>query len=205
MNKPNFYSILPAIVRYDKELKDKAKLIYSEITSLTNSDGECYALNEYFCNLYDISEATITRIIRQLKNKKLIEIKYIYKEDSKEILKRVIKIPQISHEEGVSKMTPRGVKNDGDNNIKKYNIPKGILYKENPKAPTLEEIKEYANKRDLKHIDCEYFYNYFNDSNWVDSKGRKVRSWKQKMLTWEKHEKEKHKKNGDENEKYTRV
>ena len=204
MNKPSFYSILPAKVRYDKELKDKAKLIYSEITSLSNSDGECYALNEYFCNLYDISKATITRIIRQLKKKKLIEIEYIYKEGSKEILKRVIKIPQTFYDEGVSKMTPRGVKNDGDNNIKKYNIPKGILYKEKIN-PTLEEIKEYANKRDLKHVDCEYFYNYFNDNNWIDSKGRKVRSWKQKMLTWEKHEKEKKMKYGDEDAKYTRV
>lgn len=204
MNKPSFYSILPAKVRYDKELKDKAKLIYSEITSLSNSDGECYALNEYFCNLYDISEATITRIIRQLKKKKFIEIEYIYKEGSKEIIKRVIKIPQTFHDEGVSKMTPRGVKNDGDNNIKKYNIPKGILYKEKIN-PTLEEIKEYANKRDLKYIDCEYFYNYFNDNNWIDSKGRKVRSWKQKMLTWEKHEKEKKNKYGDEDAKYTRV
>lgn len=204
MNKPSFYSILPAKVRYDKELKDKAKLIYSEITSLSNSDGECYALNEYFCNLYDISEATITRIIRQLKKKKLIEIEYIYKEGSKEILKRIIKIPQTFYDEGVSKMTPRGVKNDGDNNIKKYNIPKGILYKEKIN-PTLEEIKEYANKRDLKHVDCEYFYNYFNDNNWIDSKGRKVRSWKQKMLTWEKHEKEKKMKYGDEDAKYTRV
>ncbi len=204
MNKPSFYSILPAKVRYDKELKDKAKLIYSEITSLSNSDGECYALNEYFCNLYDISEATITRIMRQLKKKKLIEIEYIYKEGSKEILKRIIKIPQTFYDEGVSKMTPRGVKNDGDNNIKKYNIPKGILYKEKIN-PTLEEIKEYANKRDLKHVDCEYFYNYFNDNNWIDSKGRKVRSWKQKMLTWEKHEKEKKMKYGDEDAKYTRV
>ena len=204
MNKPSFYSILPAKVRYDKELKDKAKLIYSEITSLSNSDGECYALNEYFCNLYDISEATITRIMRQLKNKKFIEIEYIYKEGSKEILKRVIKIPQTFYDEGASKMTPRGVKNDGDNNIKKYNIPKGILYKEKIN-PTLEEIKEYANKRDLKHVDCEYFYNYFNDNNWIDSKGRKVRSWKQKMLTWEKHEKEKKMKYGDEDAKYTRV
>lgn len=204
MNKPSFYSILPAKVRYDKELKDKAKLIYSEITSLSNSDGECYALNEYFCNLYDISEATITRIIRQLKKKKLIEIEYIYKEGSKEILKRVIKIPQTFYDEGVSKMTPRGVKNDRDNNIKKYNIPKGILYKEKIN-PTLGEIKEYANKRDLKHVDCEYFYNYFNDNNWIDSKGRKVRSWKQKMLTWEKHEKEKKMKYGDEDAKYTRV
>ena len=57
----------------------------------------------------------------------------------------------------------------------------------------------------MKYVDCEYFYNYFNDSNWIDSKGHKVHSWKQKMLTWEKHEKEKRGKEEDENGKYTRI
>lgn len=205
MNKPNFYSILPAIIRYDKDLTDKAKLIFSEITSLCNASGECYAQNSYFEDLYNLSESTITRIIRQLKKKGYIDIKYIYKNDTKEIEKRVITLSQNPHEEVVSKMTVGGVKNDGDNNIKKYNISKDILYKEKPKYPSLDEAKAYAKKREMKYIDCEYFYNYFNDNNWIDSKGRKVRSWKQRMLTWEKHEKEKRKKEDDENAKYTRI
>lgn len=196
MNKPNYYSILPAIIRYDKKLTDKAKLLYSEITSLCNFTGECYANNEYFEKLYDLSESTISRIIKQLKKNGFIDIKYIYKNGTKEIEKRIISIPNNPHAEVVSELTPGGVKNDGDNNIKKYNIPKGILYKEKQKkAPTLNEIVEYAKSRNLTHVDCEYFYNYFNDSDWIDSKGREVRSWKQKILTWEKQEKQKEKKN----------
>ena len=34
--KPSYYAIIPANVRYDKRLTDKAKLLYGEITCLTN-------------------------------------------------------------------------------------------------------------------------------------------------------------------------
>ena len=43
--RPSYYSIITADVRYDKSLKDKAKLLYSEITALANKNGYCYASN----------------------------------------------------------------------------------------------------------------------------------------------------------------
>lgn len=49
--------------------------------------------------------------------------------------------------------------------------------------PTLEEIKKYVEEKKLK-IDANQFFNYFTEGNWVDSKGNKVKSWKQKILTW---------------------
>ena len=52
-NKPNYWSILPANVRYDNELKPNEKILYSEITSLMNKDGYCYASNKYFSELYE--------------------------------------------------------------------------------------------------------------------------------------------------------
>lgn len=34
MEKPNYFAIMPASVRYDKNLKPMEKIIYSEITAL---------------------------------------------------------------------------------------------------------------------------------------------------------------------------
>lgn len=55
--------------------------------------------------------------------------------------------------------------------------------------PTLEEVKAYCEKRGNK-IDPQYFYDYFNDNDWVDSNGKQVMNWKGKILTWEKFSKE---------------
>lgn len=49
--------------------------------------------------------------------------------------------------------------------------------------PTLDEVKSYVNEKGL-NVDAEQFYNYFTEGKWVDSKGNKVKSWKQKILTW---------------------
>jgi hypothetical protein len=90
--KPNYYAIIPANVRYDNELKDKAKLLYGEITSLSTKDGYCYASNKYFANLYNVSTTTISLLIKNLVDKGYVESEIIYKEGTKEILNRYLKI-----------------------------------------------------------------------------------------------------------------
>ena len=50
--------------------------------------------------------------------------------------------------------------------------------------PTLEEIKAYCIER-KNAVDAQKFYDYFAASDWYDSKGNKVKSWKQKVITWE--------------------
>ena len=64
--KPAFWAVLPAAVRYDEELPPNAKLLYAEISSLTDRRGYCYASNEYFMRLYSLSERTIRRLISEL-------------------------------------------------------------------------------------------------------------------------------------------
>lgn len=51
------------------------------------------------------------------------------------------------------------------------------------KEPTLEEIQEYVKEKNL-NVDAKQFYDYFSTGNWIDSKGNKVKNWKQKLLTW---------------------
>lgn len=54
--------------------------------------------------------------------------------------------------------------------------------------PNIEEIEKYCLEKNLK-VDAKKFFDYFEAGNWIDSKGNKVRNWKQKILTWENHSK----------------
>lgn len=90
--KKGYYAIIPANVRYDESLTDGAKLLYGEITALTNEKGYCWASNSYFAELYGVSKVTISNWIRQLREKGYIDSEIKYKEGTKEIDKRYIKI-----------------------------------------------------------------------------------------------------------------
>lgn len=74
MNKPAYFSILTAAVRYDKNLCANAKLLYSEITALTQVEGYCWASNKYFSELYEVDISTIKRWISDLEAHGHIEI-----------------------------------------------------------------------------------------------------------------------------------
>lgn len=66
-------------------------------------------------------------------------------------------------------------------------LGKDRLGKDNIKRnPTLEEIQNYIKEKDLK-VDAQDFFDYFEEGNWIDSKGNKVKNWKQKLLTWNKY------------------
>lgn len=64
--QPNYYSILTANVRYDKNLKANEKLLFSEITALSNKYGYCTASNRYFAELYQVTERSIQDWISNL-------------------------------------------------------------------------------------------------------------------------------------------
>lgn len=76
MNNPNYYAIIPANVRYNKELSYLEKFLYCECTALSNVQGYCNAGNEYFAKLYDKDKATISRAISKLQELNFIHIEY---------------------------------------------------------------------------------------------------------------------------------
>ena len=89
MEKPNFYSILPAVVRYDNDLKPNEKLLYSEITALMDKNGFCWASNKYFSDLYKVEKETVSRWINNLKNKKYISV-FVIRDENNVIVQRKI-------------------------------------------------------------------------------------------------------------------
>ncbi|MEO5291887.1 helix-turn-helix domain-containing protein [Limosilactobacillus sp. WILCCON 0053] len=64
--KPSYYSIITADVRYDERLKPNEKLLYSEITALSNKYGYCTATNSYFSKLYHADKSTVSRWVSHL-------------------------------------------------------------------------------------------------------------------------------------------
>tara|TARA_R100001443_G_scaffold20068_1_gene31933 strand:- start:7447 stop:8286 length:840 start_codon:yes stop_codon:yes gene_type:complete len=87
---PSYYSILTADIRYDTKLSWFEKVLFSEISALTNKTGECWASNKYFAEVFDQSERTITRSISTLKELGYVELKLEF--DGKAITKRTIVI-----------------------------------------------------------------------------------------------------------------
>lgn len=64
--KPSFFAIIPASVRYCKELQPAAKLLFSELVALTDLRGFCWASNAYFMKLYAVDRATVKRWLAAL-------------------------------------------------------------------------------------------------------------------------------------------
>lgn len=123
---PSYYAIIPAGVRYDKQLTQGAKLLYGEITALSNKTGCCWAGDQYFMELYKVSQATIQRWLTSLEKNGYIDRTVKYKDGSKEIEKRYIRInayPILKNENTYTQKCEYPIlKNEQENNTSINNI-----------------------------------------------------------------------------------
>lgn len=86
--KPSYYSIITADVRYDERLKPNEKLLYSEITALSNKYGYCTATNSYFSKLYRADKSTVSRWVSHLEKCGYVQVEQT--RDGKRIVQRKI-------------------------------------------------------------------------------------------------------------------
>ncbi len=122
MDKPNYYAIITAEVRYDETLSANEKLLFGEITALSNATGECWASNSYFSNLYNRDNRTIRRWISNLVDTGYINSSLIYKQGTKEVDKRILTVgAKVSVTPGQKCPSGEG-KNVLYNNTRKNNI-----------------------------------------------------------------------------------
>ena len=146
-----YYAIIPAEVRYDKDLPPNAKLLYGEITALCNDKGYCWATNQYFADLYKVSKITVSRWISTLNRKGYISIDTLYREGTKELIGRHIYIVNTP----INKNVNRYIKNDLEGINKNVNTPINKNVKENNTSIN----NTFNNKKDVythKHKYGEY-------------------------------------------------
>jgi len=171
--KPTYYAIIPASVRYSN-LKPNAKLLYGEITALSNKLGFCYATNNYFAELYNVSKNTISNWLSDLNKVGFVTID-IKRNSNKQIVKRCIGITEIND-------TPIQEKMKG-NSTSINNTSNNIYIKEK----FINEVKAFDYPKDM----LDDFINY-----WCEGK-KKMRYQKQttfeiklRLLRWEKNQKQ---------------
>ncbi len=92
---PNFFAILPSAVRYNPKLTARSVILYALLTSLAVADGAAYASNKYIADTLDVPEPTVKRLLRELEAERYIAMRYEYKNGTKEIAKRLIRMLEL--------------------------------------------------------------------------------------------------------------
>lgn len=101
--QPNYYSILTASVRYDKDLNANEKILFSEITALSNKYGYCTASNNYFAELYQVAKGTVSKWITHLNQAGYLKVILIKQATTNQVIGRKmypISNPKLKDEEG---------------------------------------------------------------------------------------------------------
>ena len=175
--KPNYYAIIPAEVRYSKTLTPNAKLLYAEITALCNMNGKCTASTQYFCRLYEVSKVSVQKWLKNLEDNNHIRRVNKYKPHSKQIECRVITLVNVPSKEKLSDNTNINITNT---NLTDSN--KKALFKK----PTLDEVKNYCILR-KNNIEAESFIDFYESKGWQIGK-ETMKNWKACVRTWESRE-----------------
>ena len=84
-----YYSVIPATVLYNKDLKANEKLLYAIITSLASKEGYCFASNKYLAEKLDVNPKTISSWISDLKDRGFIIVELIRNENNQIIQRKI--------------------------------------------------------------------------------------------------------------------
>lgn len=160
--QPSYYSIITANVRYDNRLTDSEKLLFAEITSLSNKFGYCTATNSYFAKLYEVVKETISRRISNLNKYGYLKIEII-KNGNEVKQRKMYPLTQSSIPIDLKINTPidnsvntpidgnvkennTSINNTSNNNINRINTLSG-----NPTAYPYKDVINYLNQQTGKN------------------------------------------------------
>lgn len=88
--KAGFFAVIPADVRYDECIPPNAKLLYAEISALSNAQGCCTAGDDWFYKNYGFSDRTVRRLLAALEEAGYIRTDTVRDTDTGQITGREI-------------------------------------------------------------------------------------------------------------------
>ena len=201
MERKGYYAIIPANVRYSN-IPASAKLLYGEITALSNQEGYCWATNNYFAKLYGVTKGTVSVWMQELKKEGFITIE-VQRNELKQVVKRKVSIVK-KNDRGIMEMNEDNIKNK---NIKKENILLGLSKRLNTLTKevmgsdcTIEMGKNFLeywtelNKSQTKmRFEMEKTWDTKrrlgrweqNQKNWGSGKGKFATKTQEALTTWQ--------------------
>ena len=174
--KPSYYAIIPAEVRYSN-LKPNAKLLYGEITALSSKEGYCFATNNYFAKLYDVTKNTISLWVSQLNKEGFISVELIKK--GEQITERRI---------GITKIDDRSITKINDLSTTRINTTNNIS---NRKEKFIQEVLSLETNEDISKDFILYWcelnksktrMRYELENTWNTSS--RIQRWKKNISKW---------------------
>ena len=138
---------IPDKVRYNNELTFFARLIYTDILSLAKKENFCFATNQYFADLYNVSQKTVSISIKELEKEFCISVELT--KDSRGTYRKItplyfVCITKTSN--GMEENVKRGItktSNGYNKNVKPVlqNIPTGMEENVKPKEYITNNIE----------------------------------------------------------------
>lgn len=181
-------------------LKDRMDL--SRKNGWSDENGDIFLLfdQQELADLLTTSRITINRNMKDLKDAGLLEP---VRQGLGKPNKLYIRKPEPYIHQDVSEMLHSDVSKMLHLNVKKFNSndtdisdteksdtergakpPKSKRKAFTP--PLFEEVLAYVMDKGL-NVDAKRFFDYYEAGDWHDAKGKPVKNWKQKCITWDKH------------------
>jgi len=141
-----FYYTIPSDIFFDKNVSDKAKLLFGLVANFCNKYGKCYVSNKYFGEVLDRSESTISRLISELVESGYLKSIVDKNDANKRTLTLYAKM-SIPIRKNEYTYTQKREDNNTIYNTTKLNIFKEVISYLNEKANTTFKESNKANQR----------------------------------------------------------
>jgi hypothetical protein len=159
--QPSYYAILTADVRYSKELNFFEKVLYADITALTNKNGYCTASNGYFSELFDKTKGTVSKAISKFEKLGFLKVIITRDNNTKQIVDRKLYL--------LTKITIPMVDNNHTPLVKNHNTPMVENHQENSTSNNTTSINIKNKQKDEvlpENLNIEAF------NSWCEYKGK---------------------------------